>query len=634
MKIRIIRFLLIVLTVLLPGKLFSQGNHLVVPFAYSTIQTAINSSADGDTVTVFPGTYYENINFNGKKIVVGSLFLMLGDTSHISTTIINGDSNGTVVTFSNSEPSGSELNGFTITNGNAPKGGGILITNESSPALNNLVIHSNTASGFGGGIHISDHSNPNLNNIRLSENSAGRDGGGVYIFTYSKPALNDIIITDNTARQHGGGMMIIHRCSTAVNNVKISNNKAGEHGGGIAAARSKVILRNLEVTNNESEDNGPGIMIASNCKIDLYNITLCDNRYTGRSTRPAGGLFYYDSDVFITNSIIRRNEPFNIVSGTYNSVQTVFEIKNSNIGMDKISIDEFTTLMNTNSVIDRDPKFTNTGQFPYSLKSNSPCIDAGSPDTTGMGLPYADLAGNIRIRDGIPDMGAYEWDGISSAFPPIPPQWSVDTSAFQSSMRLKGHVIFNSSMLIDSLCYVGAFINGECRGTAGIKEIALWVTGIDMVIYGDNSGDKVSFKLWNNSYEEEFDLAETVTFTPGDSLGTYDQPVHLSYTFVTAIDDELKIPDTYQLHQNYPNPFNPETNINFALPKQERVRLVIYDILGRPVKTLADGIYAAGVHSLKWNGRNDAGEQAASGAYIYRIVTKSFTGSKKMLYMK
>ncbi len=155
-----------------------------------------------------------------------------------------------------------------------------------------------------------------------------------------------------------------------------------------------------------------------------------------------------------------------------------------------------------------------------------------------------------------------------------------------------------------------------------------------MAVYGDSTDGNITFKLWNNEYEEEFELAETVTFSPGDSVGTYENPVTLSYTFITAIEDESKIPETFQLSQNYPNPFNPETNINFSLPKQGRVRLVIYDILGRAIKTLADGTYAAGTHSLKWNGRTNTGQQAASGAYIYRIVTKDFAGSKKMLFLK
>ena len=85
------------------------------PFA--TIQTAIDSSSDGDTVLVQAGTYVENINFNGKNIVVGSLYLTTQDTSYISSTIIDGNQSGSVVKFVSGEDTTAVLTGLTITNG-------------------------------------------------------------------------------------------------------------------------------------------------------------------------------------------------------------------------------------------------------------------------------------------------------------------------------------------------------------------------------------------------------------------------------------------------------------------------------------------------------------------------------------
>ena len=70
-----------------------------VPQDLTTIQTAIDNSNNGDTVLVSPGTYFENINFNGKNIVLGSSFLTTGDTSYISQTIIDGSQQGCVVVF-------------------------------------------------------------------------------------------------------------------------------------------------------------------------------------------------------------------------------------------------------------------------------------------------------------------------------------------------------------------------------------------------------------------------------------------------------------------------------------------------------------------------------------------------------
>jgi len=96
-----------------------------IPADQPTIQAGINVSVDGDTIMVYPGTYLENIDYNGKNITVASLFLTTQDTTFISQTVIDGNQNDSVVTFENGEDSTAVLCGFTITNGKAEEGGGI-----------------------------------------------------------------------------------------------------------------------------------------------------------------------------------------------------------------------------------------------------------------------------------------------------------------------------------------------------------------------------------------------------------------------------------------------------------------------------------------------------------------------------
>ncbi|MHB9012167.1 MAG: FlgD immunoglobulin-like domain containing protein, partial [Ignavibacteriaceae bacterium] len=94
------------------------------------------------------------------------------------------------------------------------------------------------------------------------------------------------------------------------------------------------------------------------------------------------------------------------------------------------------------------------------------------------------------------------------------------------------------------------------------------------------------------------------------------------------------IPATFQVFQNYPNPFNPTTTINFALPQSSNVKIVIYDMLGKEVRTLVNGDQVAGVHSIVWDGRNNFGSQVASGTYIYRVVAGNYSAVKKMIMLK
>ena len=94
------------------------------------------------------------------------------------------------------------------------------------------------------------------------------------------------------------------------------------------------------------------------------------------------------------------------------------------------------------------------------------------------------------------------------------------------------------------------------------------------------------------------------------------------------------IPSTYSLGNNYPNPFNPSTTIRFGLPEAGLVNLVIYDIQGKPVRTLVNRDLPAGYQSIDWQGQDDAGRQVSTGVYFYRIMADGFSQTRKMILMK
>lgn len=94
------------------------------------------------------------------------------------------------------------------------------------------------------------------------------------------------------------------------------------------------------------------------------------------------------------------------------------------------------------------------------------------------------------------------------------------------------------------------------------------------------------------------------------------------------------IPDKFELTYNYPNPFNPTTKFKYALPEGKDVSIIIYDITGKKVTELVNNYQAAGTYEVTWNGKNDAGNQVASGTYIYSVKAGSFTQSKKMVLLR
>ena len=90
----------------------------------------------------------------------------------------------------------------------------------------------------------------------------------------------------------------------------------------------------------------------------------------------------------------------------------------------------------------------------------------------------------------------------------------------------------------------------------------------------------------------------------------------------------LGVPLTAQLAQNYPNPFNSETVIEYELPQSGEIQLVIYDVTGQRGVSLASGPRQAGTYALRWDGRDDAGRQVASGMYLYRLEAAAVTGDR------
>lgn len=107
--------------------------------------------------------------------------------------------------------------------------------------------------------------------------------------------------------------------------------------------------------------------------------------------------------------------------------------------------------------------------------------------------------------------------------------------------------------------------------------------------------------------------------------------VNVSMRFSTS---DYTLPSAYKLSQNYPNPFNPTTNISFSLEQTEKVQLVVFNLLGQKIATLANQVFGAGEHTIEWNGRDDAGQPVTSGVYFYRLDTPGYSQTRKMVLTK
>jgi len=308
----------------------------VVPVSF---QTEIDAASDGDTVIVQPGTYEGTINFSGKNIVVGSLYLTTGDDDYIGTTIIDAKQKGSVVKFENNETSGATLVGLTLTGGLAYEGGGIYIDG-ASPTLKYLVITENevqtciegqtTVTAAGGGIYMSS-SQAIFDTVFVTDNKSEGAGGGIFMQS-SSPNFRNVTVSDDTASDGGG---IYMKASTPeMVRMNIDDNVA-DIGGGIYFSLSSPTLENVIVTDNSAINEGGGMYLI-NSGPKAINITVSNN-----SATRGGGMYMTGSSFSFMNTQLYYDEPEEIYfegTGTESSVSIAYS--NVEGGVDGIEVND------------------------------------------------------------------------------------------------------------------------------------------------------------------------------------------------------------------------------------------------------------------------------------------------------
>lgn len=282
-----------------------------VPDDFPSIQDAIDGSADGDIVIVRPGTYVENIDFNGRAIEVKS------ELGPDVTTIDGGNPASScyrsVVIFRSGEGRDSIIRGFTLLNGTGTsnpffpgEGGGIFCDN-ASPLIVENVIQGNT-SRFGGGIFTTITSNPEIRNNVISGNDAEDngygDGGGIF-------CSDDALITGNTISNNvsarAGGIAIAGE-GTITDNT-ISDNQ----GSGISCNSSAPLIKNNVITGNIGSEGG-GIRCSYSGDAEITH-----NIISGNSAEWGGGISCFITSPEIFNNVIADNSAEKGGGGIYST---------------------------------------------------------------------------------------------------------------------------------------------------------------------------------------------------------------------------------------------------------------------------------------------------------------------------
>jgi hypothetical protein len=274
--------------------LLAQSNRINVPDDFTKIQDAINSSVDGDTILVAPGTYYENVNFRGKNVLLTSHYLFDEDVSFINSTIIDGSNpqfsdTASVVIFMSGEENTAILQGFTITGGKGTKmfdngffiraGGGIVIFNSSPTIRHNIIAFNESINSAGvsfksgGGISANNSSAIISNNIIYKNKS--HTGGGAILGPNPESIFRNNIVAYNTDSPtdigRGGGVWIRGDQGKFINNT-IAFNSSG-NSGGIGLHNNPILnIENCIIYGNTSGSSNPQIVGSGIISITNSNI--------------------------------------------------------------------------------------------------------------------------------------------------------------------------------------------------------------------------------------------------------------------------------------------------------------------------------------------------------------------------
>ena len=635
------------------------------PFA--TIQYAINFINSGDTILVYPGTYHENITLNKKGIVLGSFFMTTGDTSYISQTVINGDSSGHVVSILIGD-STTVLSGFTITNGYADQGGGIVCTN-SNAILSNLIIIGNTAEAGGG--MSSSGSKCRLINSVVANNKSNLFGGGIFV-DGSNPLLSNVIIKDNIAEGSGGGCSF-YSTVPYLTNVTITGNRAYYNGGGISLNFSSVVFDSVKRCNIYMNYAGRG------SEIDFFNfdegnadITVFADTFTVKN--PTDYHAYRIDKFDILHGKLNQSSKDLFVSpigNNDNSGETLSEpLRSISTALSKIKADS----LNPRTIYLAEGKYSpsETGEhFPLNMANY---ISLKGEDSISVILDAEGVSGVLsfdtdeyNVVENLVITGGFRFEGggiyCASSSPNFVKVIISGNKAMSRGGGMNCSDYSNPNLENCTITNNEADLGGGIallRSCVNLLNTILWNNSPDEIYFNptdarncveiaytnvmdstnriitNNNGDIYwlegnlnSNPLFCNAKYNDYFLAENSPCVGSGTNGKNIGALPVGCGIVGTENIRNNVPTKFGLFQNYPNPFNPVTKIKYELPIESDVKIVIYNLLGEKVAGLVYSFQMPGKYEVEWNAENFSG-----GIYFYSIKAGNFSQTKKMVLLR
>ncbi|MCB2182473.1 MAG: Ig-like domain-containing protein [Desulfobulbaceae bacterium] len=373
---------------------------------FCTIGQGISTAVAGETILVRDGTYPETVTIN-KNLTLRSEYGAAG-------TIIDAGQADSALRIGASPI----VQGFTLQNGRAPKGGGIWFNSGSTSLVADCIVRDNRAYdtyfpyGVGGGVYMSSAS-PTLERVTITENSA-TDGGGVYLETYSNPEFDQSTISGNTAT-HGAGIYSNASSFTLFSSL-ISGNQSSRDGAGIYAFNAnpygQPLIEQSRITENGITTSGSTYR-GTAMYLDRTSPRVINSIISRNGSSDQGGDTIYcinDSDITVQSSTFHDNYRAAIYY-TNSAPSITNSIIWSDVGSGVVGYPE--AAAGFSDILHFDPVYPGTGNINTDplldgssrLTPASPCIDTGS----GVDAPVLDIDGESRPQESGYDMGADEF---------------------------------------------------------------------------------------------------------------------------------------------------------------------------------------------------------------------------------
>ncbi|RPH93909.1 T9SS C-terminal target domain-containing protein [candidate division KSB1 bacterium] len=462
-------------------------------------------------------------------------------------------------------------------------GGGIYCDGTSATFAHCLIRHNGAR--YGGGVFVTGAA-PVFNHCRFMQNNANIYGGGLVLFDTDARLLS-CRVDGNTSFGSGAGILISGFSAPYLEFTTISYNRSlGDHhyGAGIYCTHSDPSVIRCSIIGNSATP--PGLFGTG--MYVLESQAVINSTIFAFNNGPA--LFFWDSTQIQANYCDFYGQE--VAGGSPPTGFGVLSATNANAD----SCDSYHNIL-------LDPQFIDTTARDFHLQPTSPCIHAGDPN-----LPH-------DPDETVADIGAFYYH--RPYFPPTP-------FALLSPQ--------NGDTLIDTNRVRFSWENSQDGDRGDTVTFALFL----------HSGDSTwTFPVFVDSQHIvdlsalSLDITEPMEWWVTAHSPRPDTSIECQERFIAhlvsagAMVPENSLPREFALYESYPNPFNAVTAIRFDVPRASRVKLIVFDLLGREVAVLQDRFMEAGSHRVLF----DAGA-LTSGVYFCRMTADDFTAVKKLLLVK